>query len=175
MVDGYLTPGPDDVTPDDIQITPEGFESGLVYGAGGGKAQSNSLLGDIEDNEAAQGYVKVTIDGQEFKVNPRQIEWSKEFKIVEFDIPYYKNKTQSMGSKLWHNTMTLRTLKSAERRFMWDLGEPDVHPGPHLLVTAGATSAMCVYIVKKSQTQAQAEGDLVYLWTVEFIEANDAN
>lgn len=174
MVDGYLTPGPNDVTPDDIQITPEGLASGLVYGAGG-KAQSNALLGDIEDNEAAQGYIKVTIDGQEFKVNPRQIEWSKEFKIVEYDIPYYKNKTQSMGSKLWRNTMTLRTLKSAERRFMWDLGEPDIHPGPHLLVTAGATSAMCVYIVKKSQTQASAEGDIVFLWTVEFVEANDAN
>jgi hypothetical protein len=159
MVDGYITPGPNDITPDDI--------ASLI--------NVNSLLGQIEDNEAAQGYIKVSIDGQEFKVNPRQIEWSKEFKIVEYDIPYYKNKTQSLGSKLWRCSMTIRSLKSAERRFLWDLGEPDIHPGPHLLVTAGATSAMCVYIVKKGEVQASAEGDIVFLWSLDFIEANDAN
>ncbi len=130
---------------------------------------------DVEDNENAQGYIKVTIDGQKFKVNPRQIEWKKEFKTVEFDIPYYKNKTQTMGSKLWRVSMTIRTLKNSERRFLWDLGEPDVHPGPHLLVTAGATNAMCVYMTSKSQVQAQAEGDNTFLWTLEFIEASDAN
>jgi hypothetical protein len=157
MVDGYMTPGPNDITPD------------------AALAQANALLGQIEDNEAAQGYIKVTIDGQEFKVNPRQIEWSKEFKIVEYDIPYYKNVTQSLGSKLWRSTMTLRSLRGAERNFLWDLGEPDIHPGPHLLITAGATTAMCVYIVKKGQTQASAEGDIVFLWNIEFVEANDSN
>jgi len=77
----------------------------------------NNYLGEIEDNENAKGYIKVTIDGQQFKVNPRQIEWKKEFKTVEFDIPYYKNKTQTMGSKLWRVSMTIRSLKNSERRF----------------------------------------------------------
>jgi len=42
-------------------------------------------------------------------------------------------------------------------------------------VTAGANNAMCCYMISKSQVQAQAEGDNTYLWTLEFIEANDAN
>lgn len=128
-----------------------------------------------EKNLTVQGYLRVTIDGREFHVNPRQIRWSKEFKLTEFDIPYYKNKTQSMGSKLWQCELTIRTVTEAERQFLWNLGEPDVHPGPHLLVTAGADSAMCVYLLNKSQLQESAEGDQIFLWQLHFIEASDGN
>lgn len=121
------------------------------------------------------GYLKVTIDGREFYVNPRQIRWFKDFKLTEFDIPYYKNKTQSMGAKLWQCELTIRTVTEAERKFLWNLGEPEVHPGPHLLVTAGADSAMCVYLLSKSQLQEAAEGDDVFLWQLHFIEASDGN
>jgi len=137
--------------------------------------QYEQIIMEQAGGQAVVGYLKVTIDGREFYVNPRQIRWFKDFKITEFDIPYYKNKTQSMGSKLWQCELTIRTVTEAERKFLWNLGEPDVHPGPHLLVTAGADGAMCVYLKSKSQLQESAEGDNVFLWQLSFIEASDGN
>jgi hypothetical protein len=118
--------------------------------------------------------VKVTIDGHEFRVNPQQMNWSKEFKIEEAEVVYEQDITQWMGPKNRRLGISLKTFTEDEKDFLWYLGDEDgVHNGPHLIEAAIPTGSICMYLKKGSGQQVEGESDNMWYWTLEFWEANE--
>lgn len=118
--------------------------------------------------------VKVSIDGREFRVNPQQMRWSKQFKIDEAEVVYDQDITQWMGKKNKRLTMSIKTFTSDEKEFLWYLGDEDgPNPGPHEIEAAIPTGSLCMYLSKWDGHQLEGESDDMWYWTLEFVEANE--
>ena len=118
--------------------------------------------------------VKVTIDGHEFRVNPQQMRWSKEFKIDEAEVVYEQDITQWMGKKNRRLSISMKTFTEDEKNFLWDLGDEEgLYPGPHLIEAAIPTGSICMYLKKWEGWQVEGESDNMWYWSLEFWEANE--
>ncbi len=136
-------------------------------------AQAMPLQDYLETEENKE--VKVTIDGHEFRVNPQQMSWSKEFKINEDEIVYDKDITQWMGVKNKRLSINLKTFTALEKEFLWELGDDDgAYPGPHLIEAAIPTGSICMYLKKWSCQQVEGESDNLFYWSLEFVESHEA-
>lgn len=118
--------------------------------------------------------VKVTIDGHEFRVNPQQMRWSKQFKIEEAEVVYEQDITQWLGPKNRVLSISLKTFTEDEKDFLWYLGDEDgQYPGPHLIEAAIPTGSICMYLRKSEGWQIEGESDNMWYWSLEFVEANE--
>ncbi|MDM7912452.1 MAG: hypothetical protein QUS09_05080, partial [Methanotrichaceae archaeon] len=130
-----------------VEINTDPVGDGLTKYYSNGKQVSEAeyfrlKYGSNEEVEPQE--VKVTIDGHDFRVNPQQMSWSKEYKIEEAEIVYDKDITQWMGPKLWRLNINLRTFTVDEKDFLWYLGDEDGgYPGPHKIEAAIPTGSMC--------------------------------
>lgn len=139
------------------------------------QAMSQQMMPSQDFSETEENKeVKVTIDSHEFRVNPQQMSWSKEFKINEDEIVYDKDITQWMGVKNKRLSINLKTFTADEKEFLWELGDDDgPYPGPHLIEAAIPTGSICMYLKKWSGQQVEGESDNMWYWQLEFWEANE--
>lgn len=139
------------------------------------QSMSQSMMPSQNYLEAEENKeVKVTIDGHEFRVNPQQMSWSKEFKIEEAEVVYEQDITQWMGVKNKRLSISLRTFTADEKEFLWYLGDEDgEHNGPHIIEAAIPTGSICMYLKKWSGQQVEGESDNTWAWQLEFWEANE--
>lgn len=139
------------------------------------QSMSQSMMPSQNYLEAEENKeVKVTIDGHEFRVNPQQMSWSKEFKIEEAEVVYEQDITQWMGVKNKRLSISLRTFTADEKEFLWYLGDEDgEHNGPHIIEAAIPTGSICMYLKKWSGQQVEGESDNTWAWALEFWEANE--
>jgi len=139
------------------------------------QSMSQSMMPSQNYLEAEENKeVKVTIDGHEFRVNPQQMSWSKEFKIEEAEVVYEQDITQWMGVKNKRLSISLRTFTADEKEFLWYLGDEDgEHNGPHIIEAAIPTGSICMYLKKWSGQQVEGESDNTWAWSLEFVESNE--
>lgn len=139
------------------------------------QSMSQSMMPSQNYLEAEENKeVKVTIDGHEFRVNPQQMSWSKEFKIEEAEVVYEQDITQWMGVKNKRLSISLRTFTADEKEFLWYLGDEDgEHNGPHIIEAAIPTGSICMYLKKWSGQQVEGESDNTWAWALEFVESNE--
>jgi hypothetical protein len=110
-------------------------------------------------------------------LNPNEIVWSQENKIVTHETPGQKPLTQcTIPDGLWECSIKWNALKGSDETDISDtlVKIRDLDAGPRLVKSALFPGGKCMYLQAKSITQPQGRKDYYHLVTLKFIEANDA-